>query len=101
MGQDTEYATQRPSCEFFLGICVGYGIPVQIDPVSDLLKTDFLYGYDEAARGLRRQELEERELWFRVLRDQELQTIQQALTKVTHHNAMIADAAHFRKQAAL
>jgi len=54
MSQDTEYATQRPSCEYFLGIAVGRGIRVIPHRSSDVLKTAFLYGYeDEECRWLR------------------------------------------------
>lgn len=50
LAQDTEYAIQRPSCEFFLGIAVGRGIRVVPHPKSDVLKTAFLYGYEDTPR---------------------------------------------------
>jgi len=50
LAQDTEYAIQRPSCEFFLGIAVGRGIRVVPHPQSDVLKTAFLYGYEDTPR---------------------------------------------------
>jgi hypothetical protein len=42
-----EYAWQRPSCEFFLGLAAGMGIKIFIPETSDLLKSRFLYAYDE------------------------------------------------------
>jgi hypothetical protein len=42
-----EYAHQRPSVEYFLGIARGRGIKVYIPDTADLLKTRFLYGWDE------------------------------------------------------
>lgn len=42
----SEYAHQRPSCEFFMGIAVGAGIPVYIPPQSDLLKCRKLYAFE-------------------------------------------------------
>jgi len=42
-----EYAQQRPSCEYFLGIAQGRGIKIFIPDTSDLLKTRFMYGYEE------------------------------------------------------
>jgi len=42
-----EYARQRPSCEYFLGVAVGRGIKVYIPPESDLLKATFLYGAED------------------------------------------------------
>lgn len=69
MAQDTvlhaEYAEQRPSCEYFLGVAQGLGIEVELPPGSDLLKSFTLYGFDDdtIARGKllsRREELNQR-----------------------------------------
>ncbi len=46
-GLDTpngEYAHQRPSCEYYMGIAVGRGIRLTVPSTADLLKTRFLYG---------------------------------------------------------
>jgi len=50
MAVDTEYHHQRPSCEYFLGVAVGRGIKVYIPAEADLLKTRFLYGFEEAKK---------------------------------------------------
>lgn len=47
MAQDSEYAHQRPSCEFFLGWAAGAGVRLSIPSSSDLLKTPYLYGAEE------------------------------------------------------
>jgi hypothetical protein len=47
MATGSEYGPQRPSCEFFLGIAAGLGILLTIPPTADLLKTKFLYGFQE------------------------------------------------------
>ena len=47
MAVDSEYHHQRPSCEYFLGIAMGRGIKVHIPDQADLLKTRFLYGFQE------------------------------------------------------
>ncbi len=44
MATGGEYAAQRPSCEYLLGIAVGMGVKVYVPPQSDLLKTSALYG---------------------------------------------------------
>ena len=47
MATGSEYGPQRPSCEFFLGIAAGMGISITIPATADLLKTKFLYGFQE------------------------------------------------------
>lgn len=53
MATTTEYAAQRPSCEYFLGIAAGVGCQVVLPGTSDLLKCAALYGEDDG--GLRRK----------------------------------------------
>jgi hypothetical protein len=52
MAVGTEYQNQRPSCEYFIGIAQGKGIMVYIPPEADLLKTRFLYGFEEPKQSL-------------------------------------------------
>ena len=47
MAQDTEYASQKPSCEFFIGWAKGAGIKVTIPKQSDLLKAYYFYGFEK------------------------------------------------------
>lgn len=47
MAVASEYVEQRPSCEYYLGIAKGRGIKVVLPVESDLLKTRFVYGYEE------------------------------------------------------
>ena len=42
-----EYTYQRPSCEYFLGLAKGLGIKIYLPQESDLLKTRFLYGFEQ------------------------------------------------------
>lgn len=44
---DNEYSHQRPSCEFWLGMAAGRGMKLHIPKETDLLKTRFLYGYED------------------------------------------------------
>lgn len=65
MAQSGEYAHQRPSCEYFLGMAIGYGIDVSLPAASDLTKTASVYGMPggDALRvklEQRRRELQER-----------------------------------------
>ena len=61
-----EYQNQRPSCEFFLGIAAGKGIPFTIPEQSDLLKAASLYGAEGGGAlavkmDARAQELQQRQ----------------------------------------
>lgn len=47
MAQTSEYGSQRPSCEYFLGLAVGLGIKVYVPPTSDLLKVAAMYGAED------------------------------------------------------
>lgn len=53
MAQDaltgSEYAQQRPSCEFFLGVAMGAGITIHVARGSDLLRTSHLYGFEDGS----------------------------------------------------
>ncbi len=60
----SEYARQRPSVEYWLGIANGKGIRVTIPDASDILKSPAIYGYhtSDASKKLvvRKKELEQR-----------------------------------------
>jgi hypothetical protein len=45
-----EYSVQKPSCEWLVGYAMGLGIKVTIPDTSDLLKTRFLYAFEEKER---------------------------------------------------
>lgn len=66
MAQNDEYASQRPSCEFFLGWAAGAGIEIHIPSEADLLKARNLYGFDTDSGEMRdkckvrRKELDQR-----------------------------------------
>ena len=57
MSQDTEYRHQKANVEYFLGICRGRGIEVNLPPTSDLLAATHQYGYG-SDNGLRAALLE-------------------------------------------
>lgn len=46
MAQDSEYAFQRASCQFFLGYALGSGIQIKIPATSQLLKGGCDYGFE-------------------------------------------------------
>lgn len=58
MAAGTEYQNQRPSCEFWLGVAAGMGIKVYLPQQADLLKTRFLYGFEEKQQDAFRDKIE-------------------------------------------
>ena len=65
MARDSEYAEEKPSCTYFLGIAEGRGVKVHLPIESDLMHSVGLYGFDDTSTmkaGLRSrdQELEQR-----------------------------------------
>jgi hypothetical protein len=66
MAQDQEFKHQRPSCEFLLGWARGKGIRLYKPPVSDLLLSSFIYGYDDATSYMLKLEARRIELIERV-----------------------------------
>ena len=47
MAVGVEYTAQRPSVEYFMGIAAGRGIKLYVTPASDLMKTRFIYAYED------------------------------------------------------
>ncbi len=71
MATASEYACQRPSCEYFIGYAEGLGVKVYLPDQSDLLKTPFLYGFEDEKKDFmkakllaRKQELEQKKAEF-------------------------------------
>lgn len=52
-GVKSEYAYQRPSCEYFLGVAAGRGIVTTVHEHSDILKSRLLYGFDADTNAMR------------------------------------------------
>lgn len=82
MAQSGEYATQRPSCEMFVGVAAGLGISIHLPDTSDLCKAQGLYGVPgsdalrhklEARNNELRQRLAHHEQQLQVQRDAVMQ----------------------------
>lgn len=79
-------STQRPSCEYFVGFAQGKGIKVYIPPQADLMKTLFIYGYEEEKQHFffeklksRKAELAQKRAQYEQQRSQAEAAIQQYL----------------------
>jgi len=66
MAQDSEYAAQRPSCEYVIGIAAGMGYHVTIPTASDLLQSAALYGVEDNRPLRRRMDARVEELKARI-----------------------------------
>jgi hypothetical protein len=95
----SEYESQRSACAFFSGVCVGRGIPLYVHPASELLRTSWIYGLDEAQREAQLLSLRERELFFRLKRDRAIGDIQAAVTRLVQTDAILADVTHHVERA--
>lgn len=62
----TEYAAQRPSCEYFLGFAAGRGINIYVPPASDLLKIAYQYGAEDDSPVRAKWDSREKELSDRL-----------------------------------
>jgi len=76
MAQDSEYGTQRPCCEYWLGRALGMGIKVYVPDLSDLLKTVGTYGYEDAGSVLSRK-IQARIKWLHAMDNERLAQIRQ------------------------
>jgi hypothetical protein len=70
MASDTEYGHQRPSCEYMLGVARGRGIKVYLPKTADLLKAQFLYGYEDAQKERWRAKMKEKIAHWRGMEQQ-------------------------------
>lgn len=57
MATDVEYTSQRPSCEYYIGLARGMGIKVYLPPESDLLKCFYQYGFEDGELSIMAQRL--------------------------------------------
>lgn len=98
MLMDNEFGWQRPSCEFWLGVCVGRNIALTLQPQTDLLNTRFIYGYEDEKQAVFDQQLNEREKW---LQDQvQIAVNQESAAKETRlqYAGALADLLYVKKR---
>jgi len=98
MSHHTEYGTQKPSCEYYLGLANGMGIKIYVPPVSDLLKSNFLYGLHEEEQGAIVQKITERKEFitgvynnYQQQKQQMLAQMQQIDNAIQQHIGAIED----------
>lgn len=95
MALSSEYGDQRPSCEYFIGLARGMGIPVHVPAEADLLKARSLYGFEEADGFERSLNVREDELRSQL---QQVEQQMQQLTKQRERYAGALDQAKWDKQ---
>jgi hypothetical protein len=87
MELDSEYGTQRPSCEYLLGIAEGRGIQVVIPDTSALLKSRKLYGFMEDDAFILKH-IEKRDRMAKAKQETE-QQLQQLQHRLAHLNGAL------------
>lgn len=98
MAQDTEFSHQRPSCEFWMGVAYGRGIKLSVQQSSDLLKTSFLYGYDEEKQTVVRAQQKERHAYLVGQMNAAAQKEQAAKDEKLQYIGAVADIEHVLKR---
>jgi hypothetical protein len=94
---NSEYGTQRPSCEYFVGVAQGRGIKVHLPPECELLKTDFLYGYDQENLERWNVRMAAREADLNNKINALDQQIAQAMEARAQYRGALQDTQHLRK----
>jgi hypothetical protein len=92
MATNSEYANQRPSCEYFLGYAEGAGIKLHIPDESDLLKTPFLYGFECEKQDFIRKKLLARKAEYERKKAEFKQQIDQATAAMNTYDGALQDA---------
>ena len=91
MAMSSEYSEQRPSCEYFIGYAEGLGINVYIPDQSDLLKTPFLYGFEDEKRDYMRTKLLARKQELERKKAEANQQIGQATASLNTYDGALQD----------
>lgn len=68
----SEYAKQRPSCEYWIGIACGMGIKVIIPQQSDICRSPCIYGYHHT-EAFKKMEARRKELQQRIAHAQQIE----------------------------
>ncbi len=91
MATSSEYQDQRPSCEYFIGYCEGKGINFYLPEESDLLKTPFLYGFEDEKKDAFRVKLLARKQEMEQKKAQYQKQIEQATCFVNTYDGALQD----------
>lgn len=97
MAQDTEYAEQRPSCEYMIGYCEGKGINFYLPIESDLLKTPFIYGFEDEKMDAMRAKLLTRKQTMEQKKAEFQQQVDQATAFMNTYNGALQDINYMLK----
>ena len=97
METDSEYGSQRPSCEYFLGVAWGKRIKIYIPPDADLLKTRFLYGYQDEERNVFRSKMKARIKDLQAKQNQHNRIAEENRIAAEQFSGAIQDAEHILK----
>lgn len=87
--EKNEYAWQRPSVEYWVGLCEGAGIDVIIPAGSDICKSSRIYGYEDDAFATMDNCIVQREQELA----QRMQQLEMQIQQASHQKAVLAGAA--------
>jgi len=87
--EKNEYAWQRPSVEYWIGLCEGHGIEVIIPPGSDICKSSRIYGYEDESFANLDTCIQQREEEL----SQRMHQLEMQIQQASHQKAVLAGAA--------
>lgn len=94
MSVGSEYENQRPSCEYWAGVASGMGIKVFVPAQADLLKTRFMYGFEEKQQDVFHDKMEKIRVDLKVKRlklEQELRAADAAIAQYKGGEQVLED----------
>lgn len=98
MAQDSEFAHQRPSCEFWLGVAHGMGIAISVQHSSDLLKCRWIYGFENEKIDVFTHQMRERQQFLEGMHNAAMQKEAAAKEERLQYVGALADISHIRQR---
>ena len=98
MSHHTEYGTQKPSCEYYLGLAKGMGIKIYVPKESDLMKSYFQYGREEERQSEITGKIQAHMEWLVNQHNMYKQQSEQARDAINQHIGAIENCKHWLAQ---
>lgn len=95
MSHHTEYGSQKPSCEYYMGLAKGMGIKIYVPKESDLMKSYFQYGREEEKQSDILLKITDHMAWLTNQYNGQKQQSEQLRDSLNQHVGAIENCKHF------